>query len=322
MSYGKFIGLVLAIAPLVFSGAVSASIQIKLNQESELLTARYRLGDIAVVSSQDSSLQYRLSALEVGKSPRPGYWGYVTRQQLGALIEQAFPGAYRRLEWSGAAKARITAGGVAFSGDGIMGVAHESLLTYLGQRYADFSVGITEAPEPIMLPYGRVEMSVKLPEQLQLKKRMSVWVDIKIDEELYQSIPVWFSLSVFADVLVAMEEMPRHSIPVVERFVREYRDITSLNGEPVAAAAELVGMRLKSRVRKDVLLSANMLEPLPLVAKGQKVTVYANAGTVTLKTTGVALHDGDMLHRVNIRHPHNSINYPAVVVGQGQVRVE
>jgi flagella basal body P-ring formation protein FlgA len=314
--------LLLITAWLLYSSAAGASVRIQLHAEAELMTASYRLGDIAAVKTEDSALQRELSALVVGKSPRPGYWGYATRQQLGAQIARAFPDIQRQLAWSGALKTRVKAGGVSFPGERITDTAQTYLSARLGAEHEHFSLGPVEPTANPLLPRGEVTLSAGLPAELPLSKRLPVPVEIVIDGESYQTVTVWFAVSVYAHVWSAKQDMPALSTPLASAFSREYRDIAALKGAPVVDLAVLDGMRLIKPLTQASVLSTAMLEPLPAVVKGQQLAVFAYAGKVALRTTAVALSDGTVGQQIRVRHVEDSINYPAVVIGQGRVKVD
>jgi flagella basal body P-ring formation protein FlgA len=306
---------------LGYGGAGNADVLVTLNPETELKSLNYRLGDIAAVVADDVRLQTELSNLIVGKAPRPGYTGYVTRHELSALIERAMPNLYLQLDWSGPGRARLTSIGSLFPGSHIQQAAYDRIYEYLGERYEDFSIGLAdnETISPV-LPSGEVSITANLPDTA-LNKRMAVWVDAHVNGSLYQSIPVWFSVSVYQEVLAASRTLDRHDIPRESDFVRVVEDIASLQGEPVDSMEALQGMRLKQPLREGALLSSAMLEIQPLVVRGQEVKVYASAGKVSLSTKAIALHDGRMLQKISVRPPESGLSYAATVIGQGRVRV-
>lgn len=306
---------------LGYGGAANADVRVTLNPETELKSLHYRLGDIATVTADDAGLQVELSNLVVGKAPRPGYIGYVTRHELSALIERKVPNLYRQLDWSGPGRAKLKSIGSAFPGSRIQQAAYDRIYEYLRERYEDFSVGLVdnETISPV-LPSGEVSITASLPSTV-LSKRMAVWVDVYVSESLYQTIPVWFSLSVYREVLAASRTLDRHDIPREGDFVRVVEDITTLQGDPVSSVEALQGMRLKQPLHEGALLSAAMLEIQPLVVRGQEVRVYASAGKVSLSTKAIALHDGRMLQKISVQPPESGLSYAATVIGQGQVRV-
>lgn len=305
----------------MYSGAGNAGARVSLNPETELKAFHYRLGDIATVTADDAGLQAELSNLVVGKAPRPGYVGYVTRHELSALIERAMPNLYRQLDWAGPGRVKLKSIGSMFPGSRIQQAAYDRIYEYLRERYEDFSVGLVdnETISPI-LPAGDVSITANLPDTA-LNKRMAVWVDVHVNKNLYQSVPVWFSVSVYQEVLAANRTLARHDIPRESDFVRVVKDIVSLQGEPVDSAEALQGMRLKQPLREGALLSSAMLEIQPLVVRGQEVKVYASAGKVSLSTKAIALHDGRMLQKISVQPPESGLSYAATVIGQGQVRV-
>jgi flagellar basal body P-ring formation protein FlgA len=312
----------LMIASLLCGGVAHASVELSLHAETELMTASYCLGDIAAIKAESPVLQQRLSALVVGKSPRPGYWGYATRQQLAAQIARAFPELHRQLEWSGALKTRIKAGGVAFPGERISETAQTYLSARLGAEHEHFSIGLIEATASPLLPQAEVTLAPRLPAESALSKRMPVQVDMIIEGEIYHTVTVWFSVSAYAHVLTANQDIPALAALQESAFNHDYRDIAALNGIAVVESAALEGMRLLKPLAQGSVLSAAVLEPLPAVIKGQKVAVYAYAGKVALRTTAIALSDGAVSQQIRVRHNEDSINYPAVVIGQGRVRVD
>lgn len=317
----NFIFLLLAGLPVCVAMA-GTPVRVTLHEEVELESIRYRLGEIADIVTDDARLFAKLSNLVVGQAPRSGYNGYITRNELAAFVEREVPAAYRRLEWRGAGKVQLRAVGSAYPGDRIQRAAYERLYEYLSEYYDDFSIGLVnnETASPI-LPLGDVSITAYLP-GAELNKRMTVWVDIHVEDMLYQSVPVWFSVSVYQEVLAAARKMERHDIPRASDFVREVSDITSLRGVPVDSMEALQGMRLKRPLSEGALLSSSMLEIVPLVVRGQQVKVFASAGKVSLSTTAIALHDGDMLQKINVQNPKRDLTYAATVIGQGRVKVD
>jgi flagella basal body P-ring formation protein FlgA len=307
----------------LLGGAAHADVQLRLRPEVELLTAHYRLGDIAEITAKgsDAGLQQKLTRLVVGRSPRPGYWGYATRQQLGAQIDRAFPGIYGRLDWSGAPKTRLGAAGTAFDGARIVQTAQTFLTGHLGDAYTQFNISQSEPVPALVLPHGEVQLSARLPSD-RLSKRMPVQVDVTLEGEPYQTVTVWFDVSVFAEVLAAKQDLPALAALDEAEFTLDRRDIAVLRDAPVVTASALTGMRLKQPLVQGDALAVSMLEPVPAVAKGQQVEVFVAAGKVSLQTTAVALSDGDVAQRIRVRHIGDSINYPAIVIGRGQVKVD
>lgn len=66
-------------------------------------------------------------------------------------------------------------------------------------------------------------------------------------------------------------------------------DVKQLRHTPFTELADVVGARLKYRVREGQPVQSNML---CYICKGDRVTISAKAGTMTVKTSGIAKQDG------------------------------
>ena len=66
-------------------------------------------------------------------------------------------------------------------------------------------------------------------------------------------------------------------------------DIKQLRHTPFTSLEDVVGARLKYRVREGQPVQANML---CFICKGDRITISANAGAMKVKTSGIARQDG------------------------------
>ena len=66
-------------------------------------------------------------------------------------------------------------------------------------------------------------------------------------------------------------------------------DIKQLRHTPFSSTEDLVGARLKYRVREGQPVQSNML---CFICKGDRITISAEAGTMKVKTSGIARQDG------------------------------
>ena len=66
-------------------------------------------------------------------------------------------------------------------------------------------------------------------------------------------------------------------------------DIKQLRHTPFTSLKDVIGARLKYRVREGQPVQTNML---CFICKGDRITISANAGAMRVKTTGIARQDG------------------------------
>ena len=295
------------------------NIRIKLAEDSTIMTTHFQVADIAEVRSADQELAERIEGITINRVPRTGHSMYITRHMLAALVEHVIPGSYRRILFSGATAARIHGGGVSFAGVEIEREARATLTKWLGNSYDNYEIRPSSNIKDVTLPDGRVTMTADIAGGDRLPREMCVRVDISIDGKHYQTVPVWFSISVYLPVLVARHELVKGRVPDESDFKAVVNDITGMNAAPLQSLSDAGSYRTRRTIRQGEVIFVDDLEKIPDVIAGQRVTVISDSGKVRIQTVGIALADGDQSDKVDIRAINGGAVYPAVVTGRGSV---
>lgn len=294
---------------------------IKLKSHVSVSADSYMLADIAEVVSQDNKFKNELLDLRIGVAPRLGYRSYVSRQQLAHQLALTMPDLRGKLSWEGAKTVTIDTHGISFNRKIMVEEAERALKGELLKRYAQVELQPVAGDEIIMLPEGKVDFSVRLDEKLPTAKRMCVWVDVSVNNKFYLSVPQWFAIRAFADVLVAKAEIQTRALLMADKFVVVRRDVTALAGAPVSPHVDLSHLRLKGSLLAGAPLLESGLEVQPAVMRNQEVTVSFKNESINLETRGVALADGTLGGNVKIRSISGGEAFAATVIAPGLVAV-
>lgn len=88
---------------------------------------------------------------------------------------------------------------------------------------------------------------------------------------------------------------------------------------PLSDLTQVIGQRAKRFVPVGTPINAGMLEAVPLVRRGQLITLIARAGSVSVVTTGKAAEDGMLGEIINVRSVENKRDqFDATVTGPGE----
>ncbi|WP_158967678.1 flagellar basal body P-ring formation chaperone FlgA [Paraglaciecola sp. L3A3] len=95
-------------------------------------------------------------------------------------------------------------------------------------------------------------------------------------------------------------------------------DKKRLRSTTFADINEVIGARMKRRA-----IAGRPIEPSNLcyVCKGDSVTISANTSAMQVKTTGIALEDGNMGDTISVRNSRSNKRIKAVVADTGQVEI-
>lgn len=322
MIHRRFIWLMLLclLAPppsAVFGGAGG---RLRLKRKAEIATLTYDLGEIAELDGLTSPLQRRLAGVPIGRTPRPGLWTQVTQSEVAAVLEKSRPGVTRSIQWQGPAFIRIRGGGVLCDMEQLRQSARDMLLDRLQAKYEQVTVQPVGAPKPVVTADGRVSFHPRLSRNGRLKKRMAVWVDIFVDGRQFQTVPVWFGVTVRMPVWVVRQPIGEKQEVPADGVIQHVHDIAGLGGEPLTAAS-LQGLRAVRRLSSGTILTAEDVEPIPAVSQGEVITVYAGHGSVRLQIKAVALADGRVSQQIMVKNPGSGESFRATVIGTRQAKV-
>lgn len=150
----------------------------------------------------------------------------------------------------------------------------------------------------------------------------SLVVDVHQGNRLIQSIPLVVQVSLVRPTVVARRAINQGAeIQPGDVEVAPLR-YTSLSRLGETDAARVVGQRAKRLIRAGTTIEAGMLEQVPLVVRGQLVSIASIAGGVRVVTSGKATGEGLLGEVVTVRPTDDRrIELNAVVVGPGQVQI-
>lgn len=132
---------------------------------------------------------------------------------------------------------------------------------------------------------------------------------------------VYLPVDVAADtpVLVTRRPLARGEVPVAGDFDREQRRVPGLASGFVTDPSALGTRKLRRPLSVGQALSLDALEPIPLVRRGQQVTVVARAGGIDVRVAGIALADAGAGDRLRLQNPVSGRTIEGTVQPDGSV---
>ncbi len=178
-----------------------APVRIDLHSSAALAGTHYTLGDVADVDAADAGLRQRLVALTIGAVPRQGYTETISRSQIEAFVRQQVRLA--DTEWNGASEVRIHGQGQHIAAEELADIAARTLGAALEAQSVAIDLQPVGHRDGFNVPAGILAVEARLPAQQALAKRMSVLVDVRVDGQIYTTIPIWFAVRATRQALVA-----------------------------------------------------------------------------------------------------------------------
>jgi flagella basal body P-ring formation protein FlgA len=133
---------------------------------------------------------------------------------------------------------------------------------------------------------------------------------------------VWFAVEGREPVLSATSALSAGTVLSPQHVSVRMQDVLARDCTLSGGMGALIAMRLKRAVQAGEMLCSADVEPAPLVARGEAVTVRAIAGAVTLTTRGIAERDGMLGSVLPVRNLASGATFEAAVTGRAEVTVQ
>ncbi|MDZ7260808.1 MAG: flagellar basal body P-ring formation chaperone FlgA [candidate division KSB1 bacterium] len=168
-------------------------------------------------------------------------------------------------------------------------VVREFIHTHLPQ---DIILEFHRLPEAIRVPEGKLELQVLPGNHGDLKGNVVINLEVFVNNELQEKIPLCVKIRTFEKVVVARNRINRHQIIRAEDIGLEKRETTLISQKLLTLPQEVVGKRAKGIINPGRILEPALIEPVPLIQRGDLVTIMVKLGNVSVSTVGKALEDG------------------------------
>ncbi len=144
-------------------------------------------------------------------------------------------------------------------------------------------------------------------------------VNIKCNGVKPWSLFVPVQVKEFKNIVVLNNALPRNT-PLSQSDLRvERHDINRLNSGYFSNLNEVVGKTLKKSLNTGFILTPNFVESSMLIKRGQKVTLLAQTGGITVKMAGKAMSNGIAGGRIKVKNINSNKVIEGTVTNNGLV---
>ncbi|MGR7922149.1 flagellar basal body P-ring formation chaperone FlgA [Zobellella denitrificans] len=148
--------------------------------------------------------------------------------------------------------------------------------------------------------------------------RRNTHVHLKCHEQPGWELFVPVRVRVLKPVVTAEVPISRNTLLQAQHLRLDYQDEVLIRGDVFSDPNQLIGTRNKRDLRPGQPVLGSQL---CVVCKGDKVTIVAEQGTLSIRTEGVAQEDGSFNDSVRIRNLNSGREISARVTASGMVRV-
>ncbi len=254
------------------------------------------LGNIALIHA-DPFLKEVLQKIELGKAPKPGKIKHLNKRRILSLIQSQ----------KGLPKdAMIDIPQNIYVKRASQQIKQQEIREQVNLFLADFFKGKEyelewmKIKELGLYPQGELNLSIVSKSNVNQQGNLSVFMDILIDGNREDSIRVSGKVAIYENILCAVRNLAKGDALLEQDVYFVRKKLFGLQRDVVRNIQEINGKILKTSVQKDNYIKSSWLEEIPLIQKGDLVTLVARRNNLLIVTSGISKEDGysDKLIRV------------------------
>lgn len=305
------------LAALLCCAAHAAPLPLHLKAEALVAGPRIELADVVQAAGP-------LPALDLGAAPLPGYSARLARAELERTLRAR--GLQGQYTVAGADAVRIERRVQAGDSGALVAAAQQHLRTHLehgnAARSARIELRLLGAAPEVQLAQGRVEWRPQpLQGDAQPHSRMQVSVDVLVDGVFQRSVSVAFQVNAWGPALVSTRALPAGATPACDSLAMQQVDIALLDSAPAGADCAQLQGRLKRALPAGTPLAASWLQRPAAVSQGDNIALRLQQGAIELESRAVALSDGEVGQRIDVRPSAAQQAVRAEIIAPGLARV-
>lgn len=213
----------------------------------------------------------------------------------------------------------ITSANAQMSPETIEQQVHDAILTEFNTRLPESRVEVSINPVNTTLDLPRCQSPLEITLPFNSGQRITARVNCHA--------PVW-SLFVTAQVRLLMEvivsnrPLTRNSrISATDVRLAE-QDVIRMNGDYFVRLEDVIGQQVRRPIGNDQVITSRMVEAALAVSRGDQVSIEARRGTLVIRTSGIALEDGQTGQQIRVRNEQSGTEVRGTVIGNGLIQVQ
>lgn len=295
------------------------AVTVTLPMEATVRGTEVELGEIATIVGAERDVLARLSALELGYAPAPGYSRLLARERIAELVRQRVPEVEVRFLGERACRVRPA----------VLEIAEADLLAAARAELAVRFAGSDASFEPrdrlpaVAVPEGSgaPRLRARVTSSELATGTVNVPVEILVDDVVYRTIwTVWRS-EVWHTLPVLVQEVRAGETLSPAMFERRRVAWNGGTVQPLPAASLGGSIAARDLVAGSIVTGRDVQRPTVLTA-GSAIFVRVRKGSIEARTAGLALDSGAVGERVRVRTQDGAQELFATVVSAELVLVD
>ena len=122
--------------------------------------------------------------------------------------------------------------------------------------------------------------------------------------------------------MTAANKINKNSVISADSLSLSKKEVALLPAKYFTSADDVEGKAAKTNISESSIVYDWMIKAVPIVSKGDKIKISVSGNNLLLETDGIALEDGQIGDKINVRRNDSGKNINAIVIDKNSVGVK
>lgn len=289
--------------------------------KTEISDADIRLGDIAVIRSEDPALVSKLQSLVIGAAPLPGMSRSFEEVSILNRLKQSDVDI-SRIDFQSPGVIEVTSKSIEISKKMI----EDTILAYLSDNIPwdknRVKMEIVQCGENLLLPDRPYTSKVVPPAHSRYLGNVPVSVVFETRDQPPKKVWATVRIEVQTDVVIVERPLIRNQ-SIEQGDVRVVSmNMADLPSNFIASPDDVIGKRVLRAMNPKEIFRTDIVDQPPLVKRSDRVTIVAESSSLKITAVGQARESGGKGDRIKVVNMNSNKEIYAWIVDPKTVRVE
>ena len=305
---------------LTFQAALGNTATITISDEVQVSEETIILGNIAQITGSQDMISL-LQAIEIRKSPQPGYSANVSKSHLEYVIKQKGIDV-STINFNVPQNFKVTRRSQKITQSDLSECAVSFIKDMMPWEEDDVTITVQSSQNEITLPEGELELLPSCSNNIKFIGNTSVTVEVIVNGSSIRKTNVSLKIQVFSEVLVAKSNIQRGDPLTTENTGLEKREIKQYSNNVFTDTGIIEGKVAAVNISNGTIINERLLEIPLAIHSGDTVTIIATTGQVEVRAEGKARQNGRMGETISVVNTGSGKKLQATVIDEGTVLIE
>lgn len=295
-------------------------VSLEFHSSTEVKNSDVLLGEIADIRGAAEKQLKKIRSIKIRKAPMPGY---TIKIQLSSIKSRLrFAGLTpEELNIKAPRNISVTTKSVKVSGKELAKTAQNYLMQRFAQTSWEIETKVRHNPPNLTLRYGKLELKPRISRKVKPSSSVPVEIEVYVDGERAKTVGVNVELSAKAKVVIAKDNISAFNAIEKTQVKLAKKKIKGSVSDILTSLDSISGMRSKRSIRAGTILTTGMLEPIPVISRGDLIPIFVEFGSVIVKAQGKALEDGRIGESIKVVNVNSNKRLTGLITEKKNVRI-